>query len=74
MKEETKQLIEDSILVKIAKESYIKKEDFIEMLNKLKFTEIKSVRIKFITGYQVEIDDDDGQPYVKTLGYDIEID
>lgn len=72
MKDETKQLIEDSILVKKSRESYLKKEDFIEMMNKLKFTEVKTVRIELITGYEVKINDK-GKAYVNTLGYDIEI-
>lgn len=72
MKDETKQLIEESLLVKKARESYLKKEEFIEMINKLNFTEIKLARIEFITDYEVNISAE-GKPYVNILGYEIEI-
>ena len=72
MKDETKKLLEESIMVKKVRKSYLKKDEFIEMINKLNFTEVKMARIEFITGYEIK-NIDNGKPYVNTLGYEIEI-
>ena len=73
MKDENKELLNDSLLIKAAKDSYIKKEDFIRMIENLNFTEIKNFECEFITGYQIKKNDND-QKYVQTLGFDIRID
>ena len=70
MKDEEKELLKDSLLIKASKDSYLAKEDFIKMLENLNFTEVKDVRITFITGYQIKINDK-GNKYVQSLGYDI---
>lgn len=50
-------------------ESYIKKENFIELLNNLKFDSIKSARIEFNTGYEYDAKENT----TKTRGFEIEI-
>ncbi len=66
-------LLKDCTLIQKAKESYIKKEDLINLINSLSFTEVKSLRLCVITDYGIKYNDDN-DPYVKTFGYDIEID
>ena len=73
MKDENKELLNDSLLIKAAKVSYVKKEDFIKMIENLNFTEIKNFSCEFITDYQIKKNDKD-QKYVQTLGFDIRID
>lgn len=72
MNKENQELLNDSILIKASKDSYLKKEDLIKMLENLNFTEVKDIRISFITGYQIR-KNDKGNKYVQTLGYDINI-
>lgn len=48
--------------------SYLKKEEFIQMLQDLRFDAVRDARISLITGY---INDDDDN--IKALGYDINI-
>lgn len=73
IKDENKELLNDSILIKASKGSYLKKEDLIKMLENLNFTEVKDVSISFITGYKIKCNDKN-EKYVQTLGYDIRID
>lgn len=73
MEDENKQLLSDSLLIKATKDSYIKKEDFVKMIENLNFTEIKNFTCEFITGYQIKKNDKD-QKYVQTLGFEIRID
>lgn len=73
MKDENKELLNDSLLIKASKDSYLKKEDLIKMLENLNFTEVKDVNISFITGYKIKYNDKN-EKYVQTLGYNIRID
>ena len=73
MKDESKELLNDSILIKATKDSYLKKEDLIKMLENLNFTEVKDVSITCITGYKIKTNDKN-EKYVQSLGYDIRID
>lgn len=50
-------------------DSYITKEEFIEIITNLHFTHIESARIHFITGFVYNTENDKTQ----TLGFDIEI-
>ena len=73
MNEETKEMLNDNLLIKATKDSYMKKEDLIKMIENLNFSEIENVRISCITGYKIKVNDN-GNKYVQTLGYDIRID
>lgn len=73
MKDESKELLNDSLLIKATKEGYLKKEDLIKMLENLNFSEVKDFCITCITGYKIKINDK-GEKYVQSLGYDIHID
>ena len=72
MKDENKELLNDSILIKASKDSYLKKEDLIKMLENLNFTEVKDVNISCITGYKIKYNDKN-EKYIQTFGYDIRI-
>lgn len=73
MKDESKELLNDSLLIKASKDSYLKKEDLIHMLENLNFTEVKDFSVTCITGYKIKTNDKN-EKYVQTLGYDIRID
>lgn len=74
MKDESKEILNDSLLIKASKHSYLKKEDLIQMLENLNFSEVKDVNISCITGYQIKVSSSTKEKYVQTLGYDIRID
>ena len=74
MKDESKELLNDSLLIKASKDSYLKKEELIQMLENLNFSEVKDVSITCITGYQIKVSSSTKEKYVQTLGYDIRID
>ena len=74
MNEESKQMLNDSLLMKASIDSYLKKEELIQMLENLKFSEVKDVNITCITGYQIKESSSTKEKYVQTLGYDIRID
>ncbi len=73
MNEQDKIMLNDSILIKASKDSYLKKEDLIHMLENLNFTEVKDFSVTCITGYKIKTNDKN-EKYVQTLGYDIRID
>ena len=73
MKDESKELLNDNILINMSKDSYVKKEDLINMLEKLNFTEIKDFRVTCITGYKIKTNDEN-EKYVQPIGYEISID
>lgn len=73
MNDANKEMLNDSILIKATKDSYMKKEDLIHMLENLKFTEVKDFRVTCITGYKIKTNDKN-EKYVQSLGYDIRID
>lgn len=74
MKDESKEMLNDLLLIKASKDSYLKKEELIQMLENLKFSEVKDVNITCITGYQIKVSSYTKEKYVQTLGYDIRID
>lgn len=63
--------LEQSLLVQGSK-SYITKEKFVEMISNLDFKAIERADIHFITGITVE-NNKEGEPRIKTFGYDFEI-
>lgn len=73
MNKENQEYLNDSLKINASKDSYLKKEEFIKMLENLRFTEVKDVSITCITGYQIKVNDK-GDKYVQSLGYDIHID
>lgn len=62
-------------LINQSRDSYITKENFIEIISKLDFDRIQSASIHFITSYEYipENKDKDRREYVRTLGYDVNI-
>lgn len=72
MKVETKEMLNDNLLIKATKDSYMKKEDLIKMIENLNFDEVESIRLSCITGYKIKINDN-GNKYVQSLGFDVNI-
>lgn len=74
--EEYKEIIEKDNLVQSlfaqGSNSYISKEKFVEMISNLDFKAIERADIHFITGIIVE-NNKEGEPRIKTFGYDFEI-
>lgn len=64
---------EIDIVTENVRNSYITKEDFIELITKLKFDRIETCNIHFITSYVYIAETEKTRAYVKTLGYDINI-
>lgn len=72
MKDENKEILNDSLLIKASQDSYLKKEDLINILENLTFTEVKDFSVTCITGYKIKTNDKN-EKYVQALGYDIRI-
>ena len=72
MNDETKEILNDNLLIKATKDSYMKKEDLIKMIENLNFNEVESIRLSCITGYKITIKDN-GNKYVQSLGFDVNI-
>ena len=60
-------------LVNQSRNSYISKEDFIEIISKINFDRIKSANISFITGYKYIPENEKYNEHVNTLGFDFNI-
>lgn len=69
MSEEIKDLKDIEARLKDSNNSYITKEDFLKMMETLKFTHIEYANIYLITGYLYNAEDDT----IKRLGFKIEI-
>ena len=63
---------EQDKLIKKTDESYITKEQLLQIISSLEFKKIKDARIEFVTDYIIKYDRDD-EPYVQALGFDINI-
>lgn len=72
MSDESKEMLNDSLLIKATKDSYMKKEDLIKMIENLNFTEIENIRLSCITGYKIKVNNN-GNKYVQTLGFEFDI-
>lgn len=72
MNDESKEMLNDSLLIKATKDIYMKKEDLIKMIENLNFSEVESIRIYCITGYKIKVNDN-GNKYVQTLGFEVNI-
>lgn len=53
--------------------SYISKEEFIQLISKMNFDRIKSAHISFITGYKYIPEDEKYNEHVNTLGFEFDI-
>ena len=62
---------QDNILA--ARNSYIKKQDFIDIISKLPFDSVETAKIHFITCYQYIPETKDNKEYIKTYGFDFDI-
>lgn len=62
MTNENKEMLNDSILIKATKDSYMKKEDLIKIIE----------NITCITGYKINVNSD-GNKYVTTLSFEVDI-
>ena len=60
-------------LINNSRHSYITKENFIEIINKLTFDRIETANIHFITGYEYIPENEKTREHVRTFGYDINI-
>lgn len=60
--------------IKQTRDSYIKKEDFINMIQNLKFDTIKEVRIVFNTSYEFIPETKNEKEHIKTYGFILDID
>lgn len=60
-------------LIKNSRNSYLTKENFIELITKLNFDRIETCNIHFITSYEYIPETEKTRAYVKTYGYDINI-
>lgn len=64
---------EQDKLIKKTDETYITKEQLLQIISSLEFKKVKSARIDFVTDYIIKYNRDD-EPYVQALGFDINID
>lgn len=60
-------------LIKNCRNSYLTKEDFINIITKLNFDRIQTCNMNFITSYEYIPETEKTRAYVKTYGYDINI-
>lgn len=60
-------------LVNQTRNSYISKEEFIQLISKMNFDRIKSAQISFITGYKYIPEDEKYNEHVNTLGFEFNI-
>lgn len=60
-------------LINQSRDSYITKENFIELISKLNFDRIETANIHFITGYEYIPENEKMREHVRTFGYDINI-
>ena len=63
---------EQDKLIKKTDESYITKEQLLQIISSLEFKKVKNARIEFVTDYIIKYNRDD-EPYVQALGFDINI-
>lgn len=68
----TDDVLENTELVRLCKKSYITKDDLIDIIQKLNFTEVANFSITCITGYKIELDSD-GDKNVRTYSFDINL-
>ena len=73
MSDDIKDLSYQQALVNQTRNSYITKEEFIEIISKLDFERIKYVNIDFITGYKYVPENEKYNEHVNTLGFKFEI-
>lgn len=60
-------------LINQSRDSYMTKENFIEIISKLNFDRIETANIHFITGYEYIPKNEKMREHVRTFGYDINI-
>ena len=72
-KEELNETFENAYIIKQAKHSYISKEDLINLIESLNFTEVTDFSMFCITSYKI-VKNEKGNKYVDKLGFDIKID
>lgn len=72
MKDESKEMLKDSLLIKSKSDSYMKKEELIRMIEQLRFDYVESLRIDVITGFKITLTDKN-EKRIDNLGYNIEI-
>lgn len=68
----TNDMLDDALLIKKTKESYISKEAIIDLISSLDFTEVSYFNIECITGYRIKLDSK-GEKYVSPYSFEIDI-
>lgn len=72
-KEELNEVFENNEMVKQVKQSYMTKQDLINLIESLTFTEVTDFSMFCITSYKIA-KNEKGNKYVDKLGFDIKID
>lgn len=71
--EEMGKINEQAIKIANSRNSYMKKQDLIDMITKLNFDAVKEIKLECITSYEYIPGDDEHDSRVKTYGFDINI-
>lgn len=71
--DEIKDLSYQNALINQSRNSFITKENFIEIISKLDFDRIERAEIHFITSYEYIPKDENRREYVRTFGYELNI-
>ena len=73
MEEDEKDFYNQQSKIRASRDSYIKKQEFIDLISKLNFDAIETAKIHFITCYQYIPETKDKKEYIKTYGFDFDI-
>lgn len=73
MSDDIKDLSYQQALINQSRNSYITKEEFIEIISKLNIDRIKSAYIDFITAYKYIPENETYNEHVNTLGFKFQI-
>jgi len=59
--------------IQASRDNYIKKQEFIDLISKLKFDAIETAKIHFITSYEFIPATQEKKEYIKKYGFDFDI-
>lgn len=72
MKDESKEMLNDNLLIKARADSYMRKEELIKIIEQLRFDYVERIRLEVITRFKISLADNN-KKRVDNLGYTIEI-